>query len=140
MAAPTVRRYLKENGNEVKHVYRHLPLSIHDQAIAAAEAVEAAGEQGKFWEMEERIFIDQTQLSPVSLKKAATEIGLDMKRFNAALEDHRFLPRVQADVKEAQRLGIASTPTFVINGVIYSGAPSYEELDAAVKEARKRAQ
>lgn len=97
--------------------------------------MEAAGEQGKFWEMHDRILADLSQLSPAFLRRTAAELGLSMEQFNAALADHRFLPRIKADLEEGQRRGINATPTFIINGRQYRGAPTYAELDAAVREA-----
>ncbi|MBI2863533.1 MAG: thioredoxin domain-containing protein [Chloroflexi bacterium] len=126
---------MAEHGNDVKFVFRHFPLKNHEFAFVAAEAVEAANEQGKFWEMQDKLLADPSLLNLVYIARTATELGLDMKRFNAALDDHRFAPRIQTDVDEGNRLGINATPTFIVNGRQYRGAPSYEQLDAAVKEA-----
>lgn len=109
-------------GDRVRFVFRHFPLSqLHPHALLAAEAAEAAGAQGKFWEMLEVLFQNQQNLEMPALLTYAADLGLDMGRFTRALQEHRSLPKVQRDFIEGVRSGVNGTPTFFINGARYDG-------------------
>lgn len=104
--------------------------------LQAAEAAEAAREQGKYWEYVQLLMRNQSALSMDKLKDYATELALDRPRFDSALESGKFAPMVQRDIEEGMKLGINATPTVFINGRRVS-AKSYEELKANVEAAFK---
>ncbi len=135
-AEPIVRRLVEEFGGRVRFAFRHLPLpDVHPNAALAAQAAEAAGAQGRFWEMHELLFAHQDALQPHHLIEYARELGLDVERFTEDLREHRFASRVGQDVSSAEEAGVAGTPTFFINEVQYHGPPDAESLAAAVRRA-----
>jgi Na+/H+ antiporter NhaA len=138
-AEPVIRELLAGHG-DVRYVWRHLPLSdVHPRAQLAAEAAEAAGEQGAFWEMHDRLIDHQDALRPADLVRYARELGLDVDRFRADLRRHAGVTRVAEDVDSADLSGVSGTPTFFVNGRRHHGAYDIGALSAAVKTARKRA-
>ncbi len=137
-AEPSVRKLLAEVG-DVRYVWRHLPLTeVHPHAQMAAEAAEAAAEQGKFWEMHDRLLDHQDELLPLQLVAHAKELGLDAERFHNDLKKHLGAERVAADVDSADLSGVSGTPTFFVNGLRHYGAYDIESLKAVVKLARAR--
>jgi len=138
-AEPILRELLSERGAEIRFVFRHLPLSdVHDHAQLAAEAAEAAGAQGRFWEMHDLLFDHQEALTARDLLGYANELGLDMDRFHDDLKRHEYGPRVARDVESAELSGVAGTPTFFINGQRHHGAYDIQTLKKAVGAARAR--
>lgn len=118
---------------KVKFVYRDFPLSFHPQAQAAAEAAECADEQGKFWEMHDKIFQNQQSMSEESYKKWAEEIGLDTEKFNNCLDTGKYAQEVQKDFQDGQKAGVSGTPTFFINGKKIVGAQPYQVFQQAIE-------
>jgi protein-disulfide isomerase len=110
-------------------------LPIHPQAREAHRAAVAAAEQGKFWEMHDAIFAQPAALDRAALARHAAALGLDGARFEKALDAPATDARVQADISEGQRIGVRGTPTFVINGRVFSGAQPYEAFKAQVEQA-----
>jgi Na+/H+ antiporter NhaA len=138
-AEPILRELLSEVGDEVCFVFRHLPLSdVHEHAQLAAEAAEAAGAQGRFWEMHDLLFDHQDALTARDLMGYAEELGLDVERFHAELKSREHAPRVARDVESAELSGVAGTPTFFINGQRHHGAYDIATLKKAVRAARAR--
>lgn len=139
---PIVEYVLKSYGNRVHFVVRNFPLtSVHPNAFLAAQAAEAAKTQGKYWEYIDLLFKNQTTLEVESLKKYATQVGLDRKRFDAELDSGKYEPIVRKDLEEGEGYGIDSTPTFFINGVIltdYSGEGLKSAIEKAFAKAGKR--
>jgi len=133
---PTLKRLVNEYGNRVRLVARDFPLSQHADAFKAAEAAEAAREQGKYWEYTEILMRNQSALDVVKLKDYAGELGLDRGRFDQALESGKFAESVRRDIEEGRRLGIDSTPTVFINGRRMSDK-SYEALKVYIDGALK---
>jgi protein-disulfide isomerase len=128
----------KQYPNDVKIYFKHRPLnSIHQFAQGAAEAAEAAREQGKFWDMYEVIFKNRTALDAASLEKYAKEVGLDMNKYKKGMESGAFKAAVDKDSAEADKLAINSTPTVFINGY-YVANPSPEAVKAQIDEALKK--
>jgi protein-disulfide isomerase len=135
---PTLERIEKEYGDRVRISFKHLPLSIHPKAAEAHAAAEAAHLQGRFWEMHDRIFANQRQLSRAQYEKYAQEIGLDMERFRADLASADVKSRVTADQAEAARLGVTGTPSFFVNGRYLSGAQPFESFKRLIDEELSR--
>ncbi|MEI6886691.1 MAG: thioredoxin domain-containing protein [bacterium] len=112
--------------DKVKFQYKQYPLtSIHPYALKAAEAAEAAGAQGKFWEMHDKMFAvqnsDGSSLSVDNLKNYAKELGLDTNKFNTELDNSTYKGDVQNSVSEGTSRGVKATPTFYVNGKQISG-------------------
>ena len=123
---------------KVRIAFKHQPLPFHSNAEPAAEAAMAANEQGKFWEMHDKLFANQQALDRPSLEKYAQEIGLNMNKFTAALDSGKFKDKVDSDAKEGAAVGATGTPTFFINGTRLVGAQpadKFKELiDAELKK------
>lgn len=121
--------------NEIKFVYKHFPLTqIHNFAMKSAEASECAADQGKFWEMHDILFERQPQLAPRALKQYAEEIGLDTIAFNNCLDSGVMVSRVRADMQEALKLGVRSTPTFFINEQKIEGAQPFSAFEPLLRQ------
>jgi len=138
-AEPAVRELLAEFG-DVRYVWRHLPLrDVHPQAQLAAEAAEAAGSQGAFWEMHDVLLDHQDALKPDQLVRHAAVLGLDVDRFTRELRKHEHEARIADDVESADLSGVRGTPTFFVNGERHYGAYDINALSEAVRLARARA-
>jgi protein-disulfide isomerase len=133
-ATASVQALLATYGDRVRLVAREFPLPQHVMAFSAAEAAEAAFEQGKYWEYAALLFANQDALTEAKLKALATEAGLDRTRFDADLASHRFKARVERDVVDGNRLGIFATPAFFVDGRPVSD-PSEAALKAAIDDA-----
>ena len=139
-AEPVLRQLLNEFGNDLRFVFRHLPLSdVHPRAQLAAEASEAADDQGAFWEMHDLLFDHQDALEPKNLVEYARELGLDVDRFTEQLRRHEYAGRIASDVDDADLSGVSGTPTFFVNGIRHQGAYDIDTLTAAVRTAHRRA-
>ena len=137
-AEPVVRALLADYG-DIQYVWRHLPLTdVHPHAQRAAEAAEAAGRQGAFWEMHDLLFEHQDALTPRDLIGYAGQLGLDTEKFAADLRNHTGADRVAEDLDSADLSAVSGTPTFFINGSRHHGAYDIATLKAAVKAARAR--
>ena len=139
-AEVAIRELLDSFGDDLRYVWRHLPLNdVHPSAQLAAEAAEAAADQGAFWAFHDALLAHQDQLSPNDLDRVAGELGLDRDRFWEDLHSHEQSGRVEDDVASADASGVAGTPTFFINGRRHDGAYDAATLSAAVKGAQQRA-
>ncbi|MGP0103755.1 MAG: Na+/H+ antiporter NhaA [Solirubrobacteraceae bacterium] len=140
-AERVIRELLASLDEDVRYVWRHLPLGdVHPNAQVAAEASEAAAAQGRFWEMHDTLLRHQGDLRASHIAKYATEIGLDAERMIDELHRREYAARVSEDVASADESGVSGTPTFFINGRRHYGAYDIATLSAAVKTARGRAQ
>ncbi len=138
-AEPVVRELLRDFG-DVRYVWRHLPLSdVHPNAQLAAEAAEAASNQGAFWEIHDLLFEHQDALSAGDLMSYADQLGLDVDRFSEELREHTGAPEIAEDVDSADLSGVSGTPTFFINGQRHYGAYDIQSLTKAVRTAGARA-
>jgi len=136
MAFRSVKSTESRLAGRMRFVFRHFPLTqIHPWAEPAAEAAEAAGAQGKFWEMHDTLYEHQEALDVVSLRRYASAIGLDILKFDTDLESHRFLPRVLADYQSGVESGVEGTPTLFINGEMYMGSYDPGSLVSAIEAA-----
>ena len=131
---PTLAQIEKQYGDQIKVVFKHLPLSIHPKAPAAHAAAEAAHLQGKFWEMHDLIFADQKGMSEDRYLQYAKQIGLDVDKFKADLASDEVKKRVAADVSEAGKLGVSGTPAFFVNGRFISGAQPLSTFQTMIDE------
>ena len=133
---PVLDQIVSEFGDRVRVVVRDFPLSQHANARKAAEAAEAAREQGKYWEYATVLFRNQSALGVDKLRQYASEVGLDRARFDASLDSGKFAENVQRDVIDGRRLGISGTPTLYINGKRISDN-SYASVKTAIEAALK---
>ena len=131
---PTLQRIEKEYGKDVRIVFKHLPLHIHPKAPAAHAASVAAHNQGKFWEMHDKIFSNPRALEEANFVAYATELGLDLDKFNADRKSAETKKKVDADTVEAAKLGVTGTPAFFVNGRFVSGAQPFETFKALLDE------
>jgi Na+/H+ antiporter NhaA len=138
-AETIVRELLASSEDDVRYVWRHLPLSdVHSSAQLAAEASEAAAAQGAFWEISDAFLGHQDALTPQDISRVAHELKLDVERLWAEVRRHEYAPRVAEDVASADASGVSGTPTFFINGRRHYGAYDIDTLKAAVRAARNR--
>ncbi len=132
---PIVRDLQERFGERLRYVFRHFPLSApHPHAQLAAEAAQAAGAQGKFWEMHYILFEHQGTLERTDLEGFAEEIGLDMEQFRRDLDDHIHADRVQEDFRSAVLSGATGTPVFFLNGMRYDGPWDLDSLAAEIQK------
>ena len=125
-----------ELGPQLRLVYRHFPLArVHPHSEAAAQASEAAGAQGKFWEMHDTLFENQHALEEDDLLEYARSLELDLTEFEQAMRSGRFLPRVKDDLLSGDRMGMNGTPTFFINEAQYVGSFAFPEFYRAIRHA-----
>jgi protein-disulfide isomerase len=135
-AYPIVKRVQQHMGDRLRFVFRNFPLSeIHPFALGAAEGAEAAGAQGKFWAMHDRLFEHQRALDPAHLVEHARQLGLDVARFERDLAEHTFASRVHEDFLSGARSGVNGTPTFYINGRRHDASYDFDTLLTALERA-----
>ena len=139
-AEVVIRELLSSFGDELRYVWRHLPLNdVHEHAQFAAEAAEAAGAQDAFWPMHDLLLDHQDEITPPDLERYASQLGLDLERFWDDVRRRRHGERVAEDVASADASGVAGTPSFFINGRRYEGAYDVATLTEAVRAAQRRA-
>jgi protein-disulfide isomerase len=135
-AHPAVKHVLKLVPDDVLFAFRHFPLTqIHPHAGQAAQAAEAAGAQGRFWEMHNLLFAHQDQLTLRDLVGYANALGLDLDRFASELESGAHIARVREDFLSGVRSGVNGTPTFFVNGIRHNGGYDAESLLDAIRSA-----
>ncbi len=132
--APTMEQVLAEYPNDVRLVYRHFPLSFHPQAQKAAEASECAAEQGKFWEMHDKLFDLNIakNMSVDSFKTAAADLGLNTGNFNTCLDSGKMASKVQEDYSDGLAAGINGTPGTFINEEFVAGALPFAQIKSII--------
>jgi len=130
---PTLDKILADYKGKVRLIYRHFPLtSIHPNAQKSAEAAECAGEQGKFWEMHDKLFENQTALQVDNLKQYAKDLGLNTSQFNSCLDDGKYASKVNKQASEAQASGITGTPGTWVGDQLVKGAYPYDTFKQLV--------
>lgn len=135
-AVPIVAEVRRQLGDRLRFVFRHFPRSnIHPRASAAAEAAEAAGDQGKFWEMHEALFRHQSDLSETDFSHLALTLGLEIYRFESSRGRELHSRRVRSDYEGGVRSGVNKTPTLFINGRRYEGPVEADAVVAAAQAA-----
>jgi protein-disulfide isomerase len=135
---PTMEQIVKEYGDQVEVVFKHLPLAMHSKAPAAHAAAEAAHRQGKFWEMHDLIFANQRELTQQKFEEYAQQLGLDMDRFRKDSASPAVKKKVDTDAAEAARLGVTGTPGFFVNGRFLSGAKPFASFKQVIDEELKK--
>lgn len=136
---PVLEEVLKSYGNKIRFVVRDFPLAMHENAFKAAEAANAANAQGKFFEYTALLFKRQNALDVASLKKYATELGLNRARFDAALDQGTYAAEVKHDMDDGEIYGVSGTPSIFINGVMLktlSAEGLREAIDRAAANAK----
>ena len=133
-AAPIVKQVIEAYGAQLHFVYRHYPLSQHENARPAAEAAACADEQGKFWAFHDRLFADPARTSDPRLRQTAKELELDTTRFNACVDSHQFRAKVETDMKAGNAAGVMGTPAFFVNGRPLLGDPSLEQFKRLIDD------
>lgn len=135
-----VGKIRKDYEGRIRWIFMDFPLGMHKWAEKAAEAARCAEEQGKFWDYQNLLFASQEELSPDQLKQYAKDLGLQTNRFNECLDSGKYQEAVEKDVKAAKKVGVNSTPTFVINGVPATGSLSVERfkelIDSELQKVR----
>lgn len=131
-AHPVLKRLLREHEGQVRLVFKHYPLSAHHNALPAARATVAAGNQGKFWEMHDMLFEHQDALAEEDLEAYAEELGLDLERFRADMRSEETQRVIERDRAQGRELGVSGTPTIFVNGRRFQEPP--RALDAYVRE------
>lgn len=133
---PTVQQALDEYGDDVRWVYKHFPLdSIHPEARPAANAAECAGEQGKFWEFGDQLFVNQARLGTAYYKSLAVELGIGGSKFDSCVDDNKYADKVNSDYQQGLAAGVQGTPASFINGRLVSGAQPYSAIKSAIDSA-----
>jgi protein-disulfide isomerase len=138
-ARPTVKRVLEAYGDRVRFVFRHYPLDFHPLAQKAGEAADCAGDQGRFWEMHDRLWGNPQKLEVSDLKAHAQALGLDTERFSSCLDSGRHAGRVERDLRAGQAYGVSGTPAFFVNGRPISGAQPFEAFQQVIDDELARA-
>jgi len=138
-AYPEVKAIQERLGDRLCFTFRNFPLAnAHPHAEHAAEAAEAAGVQGKFWEMHDTLYENQTALNDEDLALYAANLGLDANRLTSEVIAGTHGARVREDFRSGARGGVNGTPTFFINGVRFEGAPDFDALLAALTQRHPR--
>ena len=140
VAVQTPKLLLDRFPNRIRFIFRHFPLQdAHPHALMAAEVSETAGAQGKFWEMHDVLFDNQPHLKDRDLYRYASEIGLDLARYTAEMDDHIYLQKVREHADGGRRSHIRATPTFFVDGVLQDVSYGMQGLHDAVAAAVRRA-
>jgi len=135
---PTITALMERYDGQIRHVFKNLPLPIHAQAQLAGEAALCAQDQGKYWEFHDWLFSNQRTMTRETMVAEAGELGIDVKLFDACIEQKTHAGAVSADAKEARSFGITGTPGFLINGRVLSGAQPIEAFEVVINEELER--
>lgn len=132
----TLKLILQKYRNQVRLVFKHLPLDIHAEAFVSAQAAFCAGEQGFFWQYQDALFASDG-LSPEDLKRTASSLGLDLPKFTSCLDSEASRAAILKDIREAHQFGINATPTFIVNGRLVRGAIGLDEFTILIEQELK---
>ena len=137
---PILKKVSEDLGAKVRFTYRHFPLPQHKNAKLAATVAEAAGKQGKFWEMHDLIFQNQSDWSEeknaaVLFAKYAQDIGLDLARFQTDIASDEIKAKIENDYQSGVKAGVNSTPSFFLNGKKINNPRNYDEFKNSIEQA-----
>ncbi|MEK9130616.1 MAG: thioredoxin domain-containing protein [Patescibacteria group bacterium] len=132
---PNMEQLMEEYGDQIAWVYRHFPLSFHDDAQPAAVASECANEQGKFWEFADAMFVDGADLGTDFYVSTATTLGLNVDSFKSCLSSGKYDDLIDAQQAAGSAAGVSGTPATYVNGTLVSGAVPYATLKSMVDAA-----
>ena len=138
MATKELHQVMGQYGDKVRLVFRNFPLDFHKQAQKAAEAGLCAQEQGKFWEMHDKMFENQRELEVEKLKEYAKGLGLDAAKFDQCLDSGKMAEQIKKDQAAGEALGVTGTPAFVINGIFRGGALQAEQFKQLIDDELAR--
>jgi len=138
-ANESLDQVLETYGDKVRIVFRDFPLSFHANAKKAAEAGHCADDQGKFWEMHDKMFENQRALQVDDLKAYAKEVGVDAAKFDACLDEGKKADLVAKNMADGEAVGVTGTPAFFINGKMLAGALPFEEFQKVIDTELLRA-
>lgn len=134
-AHETLKQFQTDHPDEVVLVYKNFPLSsIHPEAVSAAKAAWAAGQQGKFWQYHDNLFVEQDKLGEQLYIDIAKKLELDLAKFNLDRSGVAASAAIEKDIEMAETLGIDSTPFFIMNGDFLPGAVPLSTLEEALQE------
>jgi len=132
-----VDQVLQAYPTQVKFIYKEFPLPMHANAMPAARAALAAGKQGKFWEMHDKLFANQRALTPENIKQFAQDLGLDMAKFEQDMASPEVQQQIDADMALARQVQVSGTPSLFLNGKRVSNR-SVEGIKQMIDEALKK--
>ena len=135
---PVIEKLMKDYDGKVRLVFRHYPLDFHPFAEKAAEAGACAADQGKFWELHDKMFTNQGKLAVEDLKGYAKSVGVDAAKFDQCLDSGEKKPAVEDDQKAGTEAGVSGTPAFFINGIFINGAQPYDQFKQTIDRELKR--
>jgi protein-disulfide isomerase len=135
---PTLDEVKKKYGDKIRLVFRQYPLPFHQNAQKAAEASLCANDQGKFWQMHDAMFGNQSALAVEQLKAKAAELGMNAEQFNKCLDSGQHVAAVAADQKDGSAVGVNGTPAMFINGRFISGAVPIEKITSVIDDELRR--
>lgn len=126
---PIIDEIVNQNEDNIVFAYRHFPLDQHKYALKAAQAAEAAGDQGKFWQMYELLFDNQDKFSDGIFAELAKKLDLDMDKFNQAMDDPQIKAKILNDRNYGEKIGVGATPTFYLNGqkIIFTSIEDFKK-------------
>ena len=134
-----VDKLLKQFEGKMRFNFRHFPLTkVHQHAMKAAEASLGAAQEGKFWEMHTAIFANRRRLGAISLREYAKEVGVVNKKFLDHLMNSTYGWQVRSDLLEGLDKGVRDVPAFFINGELFTGKPTFDNLKKGIEEALKK--
>ena len=136
---PTLAKIEETYGDKVRFVFKHNPLPFHKEAFKAAEASMCAKDQGRFWEMHDRLFDDQEALTPTHLMDHAESLGLNMERFQRCLDTQTHMDKVERHMEQAAKVMARGTPNTFINGRKLAGAKPLEQFTSVIDEEFQKA-
>jgi protein-disulfide isomerase len=139
---PTLKQVLNDYKGKINFVFRNYPLPQHPNALIAAEAAEAAGDQGKYWEMHDKLYDNQNawaeESKPIDIFVGyARDLSLDANKFKSDVESNKFADKITSDQQDGNDLGVNSTPTIYINGKTLDGVPDYNTIKSKIDELNK---
>ena len=137
-AIATIDKIKQEYGpDQVRVIFRDMPLPSHNRALPASLAAHCANEQGKFWEYHHALFENQTKLEDADLKTYAKQVGLDEGKFKECYDSKKHQGLIDKSKREAEAAGIQATPSFIINGTLLQGAQPFEKFKEKIDRAKK---